>query len=82
VNEFGAIDTCAVKVGHSGIERPSVRRFQKLLDSQLYVIQLRKKQNYAFKHIGYTDGTAVYFDMPRDYTADAKGAKENYNHRL
>jgi hypothetical protein len=29
----------------------------------------------VFKHIGNTDETAVYYDMPRNYTVDAEGAK-------
>jgi hypothetical protein len=41
-----------------------------------YVIQLRKKQNYAFKYTGNADEMAVYFEMPQNYTADDKGAKE------
>jgi hypothetical protein len=37
---------------------------------------IKEEKNYAFKHIGNADETTVYFDMPRNYTVDAKGAKE------
>jgi hypothetical protein len=49
---------------------------EKLLNFQRYVNKLGKKKNYAFKQKGNADETAIYFDMPRNYTVDAKGAKE------
>jgi hypothetical protein len=49
---------------------------EKLLNFQRYIIQLRKKQNYVFKHIGNAGEMAVYFGMPQNYTVDAKCAKE------
>lgn len=49
---------------------------QKLLNFQRHVIQLRKKSIYDFKHIGNADETPVFFDMPRNYTVNMKGAKE------
>jgi hypothetical protein len=54
-----------VKDCHPAIEYPSVKRFQLIF------------KRSPFKHIGNVDETAVYFiDMPRNYTAGAKGAKE------
>jgi hypothetical protein len=49
---------------------------EKLLNFKRFVIELRKKQNYAFKNIGNADETAVYFDTPQNYAVDAKGVKE------
>jgi hypothetical protein len=41
-------------------------------EKPMNVIQIRDTQNYAFKYIGNTDDTAVYFDMRRSYTVHVK----------
>lgn len=49
---------------------------EQLLSFQRYVIKHRKKTNYSLSQIGNADETPVYFDMPRNYTVNVKGAKE------
>jgi hypothetical protein len=66
-------DSCALQDSHLGID-PQSSGTQ--LHFQRYVIQLRKKQIYAFKYIVNADEISVYFDMPRNYTIDTKVAKE------
>jgi hypothetical protein len=45
---------------------------EKLLTFQRYAIQLRKKQNYPFRHGGNADEMVV----PQNYTFDVGSAKE------
>jgi hypothetical protein len=78
--EAGATDSCAVK--ESPRYRTSTSQMipadfqEKLHNFKRHVIQLNKKQNYTLQHTEHADETEVYFDMPRNYTVDAKGAKE------
>lgn len=48
----------------------------KLVQFQRHVIDLRRRYAYEFKHIGNADETPLYFDMPRNYTVNAKGEKQ------
>lgn len=48
----------------------------KLLSLQCHVIKLRKEYKYCFSQIGNADETAIFFDMPRNYTAKKKKEKE------
>jgi hypothetical protein len=48
---------------------------EKLLRFKRYVIQLRERKNYSFKHAGSADGTAMYFYMARNYAINNNCAK-------
>lgn len=48
----------------------------KLVQYQRHVIQLRLKKRYHLSQIGNADETAVFFDMPRNYTVSEKGQKQ------
>ncbi len=49
---------------------------QKLVEYQRYVIQLRRKMDYALSNMGNADETPVYFDMTRSTTIAEKGARD------
>lgn len=49
---------------------------EKLINFQRYVINLRRLHQYPLNQIVNADETAVYFDMPRNYTIQSRGEKE------
>jgi hypothetical protein len=49
---------------------------QKLLNYQQYITNLRKTGNFLMGQIANADETAVYLDMPPNYTLEKKGVKE------
>jgi hypothetical protein len=50
---------------------------EKLLNLQICGSQLRKKLDYAFKHIRNANDTAVYFGKPKNHVSVAKGEKKS-----
>ena len=49
---------------------------QKLLNYQRYITNLRKTGNFLMGQIANADETAIYLDMPPNYTLEKKGVKE------
>jgi len=49
---------------------------EKLLNYQRYITNLRKTGNFLMGQMADADETAIYFDMPPNYTLDKKGVKE------
>lgn len=49
---------------------------EKLTKFQRYVLDLRRKTDYALGQIGNADETPVYIDMPRATTVDVTGTRE------
>jgi len=49
---------------------------EKLLNYQRYITNLRKTGNFLMGKMANADETAVYLDMPPNYTLEKKGLKE------
>jgi hypothetical protein len=49
---------------------------QNLLNYQWYITNLRKTGNFLMGQISNADETAIYLDMPPNYTLEKKGVKE------
>jgi len=49
---------------------------QKLLNYQRYITNLRKTGNFLMGQMAIADETAIYLDMPPNYTLEKKGVKE------
>jgi len=49
---------------------------QKLLNYQWYITNLRKTGNFLMGQIANANETAIYLDMPPNYTLEKKGVKE------
>jgi len=49
---------------------------QKLLNYQRYITNLRKTGNFLMGQMANADETAIYLDMPPNYTLVKKGVKE------
>jgi len=49
---------------------------QKLLNYQRYITNLRKAENFLTGQMANADETAIYLDMPPNYTLEKKGVKE------
>ena len=49
---------------------------QKLLNYQRYTTNQRKTGNFLMEQMANADDTAIYLDMPPNYTLDKKGVKE------
>lgn len=49
---------------------------EKIEEYQSYVKELHRKHDYALNQIGNADETPIYFDMPRNYTVNVRGAKQ------
>jgi len=49
---------------------------QKLLNYQRYITNLRKTENFLMGQMANADVTAIYLDMPPNYTLEKKGVKE------
>ena len=49
---------------------------QNLLNYQQYITNLRKTGNFLMGQMANADGTAIYLDMPPNYTLEKKGVKE------
>jgi hypothetical protein len=49
---------------------------QKLLNYQRYITNLRKTGNFLMGQIANADETAIYLDMPPNYTLEKKGVKQ------
>jgi len=49
---------------------------QKLLNYQRYITNLRKTGNILMGQMANADETAIYLDMPPNYTLEMKGVKE------
>jgi len=53
------------------------KRFeQKLLNYQRYMTNLRKTGNFLMGKMANSDETAIYLDMPPNYTLEKKGVKD------
>jgi hypothetical protein len=50
--------------------------YQKLLNYQRYITNLRKTGNFMMGQMANADETAIYLDMPPNYTLEKKGVKE------
>jgi hypothetical protein len=49
---------------------------QELLNYQRYITNLRKTKNFLMGQIANANKTAIYLDMPTNYTLEKKGVKE------
>jgi len=49
---------------------------QKLLNYQRYITNPRKTLNFLMRQMANADETAIYLDMPPNYTLEKKGVKE------
>jgi len=49
---------------------------QKLLNYKRYIAYLRKTGNFLMVQMANADETAIYLDMPPNYTLEKKGVKE------
>ena len=49
---------------------------QKLLNYQQYITNLRTTGNFLMGQMANADETAIYLDMPPNYTLEKKGVKE------
>jgi len=49
---------------------------QKLLNYQRYITNLRKTGNFMMGQMAIPDETAIYLDMPPNYTLEKKGVKK------
>jgi len=49
---------------------------QNLLNYQRYITNLRKTGNFLMGQMANADETAIYLDMPPNYTLEKKGVKE------
>ena len=50
--------------------------FEQKLNCQRYITNLRKTGNFLVGKIANADETAIYLDMPPNYTLEKKGVKE------
>jgi len=70
------------RMGLALLRRTTIRQMlpkyfeQKLLNYQRYITNLRKMGNFLMWQMANADETAIYLDMPPNYTLEKKGVKE------